>query len=307
MIPLPQPNTRAHPYRALSVQEAEVTLTETSLVDHLVGREVYRRTEYLLLRADDEAALVAVRKASDEPLFSPVVEARVLAGPDAVVWIESPETDVGNATALYDAARPHLAEGVRAFVVLGRHQHVNFLWDPAPLRVRVLEVVPPEPPKLWDQARQVVAYDEDLPPVDLDLDRVSIADIAAGRPTAEYLLPCRGSGADLPAHVAYLDTRPADRHDWTLIGCERSMQFHRHFYGDEPPQVDLCPLRRVEPGAEEHPTLAKCCLRERGVDVDDDVAVVPWGANLDEVRAALRGLVGLGPVAVPELSSPVTP
>ena len=29
-----------------------------------------------------------------------------------------------------------------------------------------------------------------------------------------------------------------------MIGCERSMQFHRHFYGDEPARVDLCPRAR---------------------------------------------------------------
>ena len=35
-------------------------------------------------------------------------------------------------------------------------------------------------------------------------------------------------------------------------------------------------------------TLTKCCLIERGLEVDGDTAVVPWGTNLDEIREGLR-------------------
>jgi hypothetical protein len=159
--------------------------------------------------------------------------------------------------------------------------------------------VQPNPPKLFAQAQLVVTYDEDLPPVDLVLDAVDVRALAAEHPAAEYLLPCRGSGTDLGAEVAFLDTRPARRGDWTLIGCERSVQFHRHFYGDEPPQVDLCPRRRVEAGAVHGVTLTKCCLIERGLDVAGSMAVVPWGASLDEIREGLRRLLlPLAPEAV---------
>jgi hypothetical protein len=94
---------------------------------------------------------------------------------------------------------------------------------------------------------------------------------------------------DLDGDVAFLDTRPAQRQDWLMIGCDRSLQFHRHFYGDEPPRADICPRRRAQTSA---PTLAKCCLLERGVEVDGSTAVVPWGSNLDEIRTALRSLSG---------------
>lgn len=283
MIPTPPPNTRAHPYRGLSVQEVDVALTEESLRALLLGREVYRRTDYLALRSGGATALVAVRKESTEPLFSPVVEMRVLAGPDETAWVESPGTDVGNATALAAAAVP----GARVSVVLGRFEHVNFLYEPAPIPVRVTEVVPPEPPKLFAQAQQAVAYDEDLPPVQLVLDAVRVHDLAAAHPASSYLLPCRGSGTELGAPVEFLDTRPAQRHDWLMIGCERSLQFHRHFYGDEPVRVDLCPRKRARDGL----TLTKCCLLERGLEVERDTAVVPWGASLDEVREGLRKLL----------------
>ena len=301
MIPTPAPNTITRPYRGLSVQETDVPLTEVDLVPFLLGREVYRRTDFLVLRNGGATALVAVRKESLEPLFSPVVEARLLAGPDRTVWVESPQTDVGNASALARVALAQDRPDALAFVVLGRYEHVNFVWDPAPVRIRVTEVVPPEPAKLLALAQQVVDFDEDLPPVELVLDSVDIRGIAREHPAGHYLLPCRGAGVDLPDTAAggagapdvdYLDTRPAARKDWLLIGCERSLQFHRHFYGDEPDRVDICPRRRAETDGGGL-TLTKCCLLERGVELEPGRAVVPWGANLDEIRVALRSLTGV--------------
>lgn len=286
MIPDLRPNSRAHPYRGLSVQEVGFALTEPAILSYLDGREVYRRTDFLALRHGDATALVEVRKASLEPLFSPVVDARVVSGPDRTAWVHDPAVDVGNATALAGAA----VAGADTTVVLGRFEHVNFIHRPAPIRVRVTEVVPPEPAKLLAQARQAVEFDEDLPPVELVLDAVRVEEVAAAHPSSDYLLPCRGSGADLGgAVVSYLDTRPAERADWLMIGCERSLQFHRHFYGDEPPRVDLCPRNRSSTW--DGLTLTKCCLMERGLEVDDRTAVVPWGANLDEVREGLRKLL----------------
>ena len=196
VIPGEAPDTITRPYRGLSVQETDVPLTELDLLPFLLGREVYRRTDYLVLRNGGDTALVAVRKESLDPLFSPVVAARVLAGPDAVAWIEEPDADVGNATALARTALAHRQDGARAYVVQGRYEHVNFIWEPTPVPVRVTEVVPPEPPKLLAMAEQVVAFDEDLPPIDLVLDAVDIRSLAADHPAARYLLPCRGSGVD---------------------------------------------------------------------------------------------------------------
>jgi hypothetical protein len=302
MIETPAPNTITRPYRGLSVQETDVPLTEVDLVPWLLGREVYRRTDFLVLRNAGDTALVAVRKESLDPLFSPVVEARLLAGPERVVWVESPGTDVGNATALARAALAHEQPDALAYVVLGRYEHVNFIWSPAPVRVHVTEVVPPEPAKLLAMAEQVVDFDEDLPPVELVLDAVDIRELAEANPAPRYLLPCRGAGVDLDAPLAYLDTRPTTRDDWLLIGCERSLQFHRHFYGDEPARVDICPRKRTESGGLPAGALAltKCCLIERGVELAEGEAVVPWGTNLDEIRTALRHLTGVDAPAAAE-------
>ena len=93
---------------------------------------------------------------------------------------------------------------------------------------------------------------------------------------------------ELGVPVAYLDTRPAERGgDWLLIGCERSVQFHRHFYGDEPERVDLCPRARSRrQGRSPSAACSNAGSRSTG-----DAAVVPWGADLDEVREGLRKLL----------------
>jgi hypothetical protein len=71
--------------------------------------------------------------------------------------------------------------------------------------------------------------------------------------------------------------------------------------------VDICP--RLRAGDDQGmPTLTKCCLLERGLEIDGTRAVVPWGANLDEVRAALRALTAVGAPTAPApvfLAAPV--
>jgi hypothetical protein len=89
--------------------------------------------------------------------------------------------------------------------------------------------------------------------------------------------------------VYFLDERPEQRQPWTLIGCERSLQFHRHYYGDEPPRIELCPRRLA--GERAGPTLLKCCLLEFDIELDQQIAVVPWGADLKMMEEALRQLI----------------
>jgi hypothetical protein len=176
----------------------------------------------------------------------------------------------------------------RVYVVQGRFEHVNFIVAPAPLRVRVLEVVPPEPPKLLEMAQAVLDYDEDLPPVELELEPIDLRALAAAHPAEHYLFPCRCSGLDVGARVDFLDAGPPEAAEWTLVGCERSRQIHAELYGREPrARVDFCP--RAVAGAA-GPTLLKCCLSERGIRRSGSRMIVPWGATLEEVRQALHAL-----------------
>jgi hypothetical protein len=281
-------NYICRPYRGVSVQAWSEPLEEEAVRAVLTGREAYRRTEFIVLRRGPETALVRVHGAGRDELFNPITGVDWIAGPEDCAYVVAPGTDTANATAL---ARAAAVSGVsrRVYVVEGRYQHVNFIHQPRPVTVRVVEVVPPQPPKLFDMAQRVIDYDESLPPVHLELETIDIHALAAEAPAPHYLLPCRSGGVALPGEVSFLDERPPHA-GWTLIGCDRSRQLHRWFYGDEPKgHVELCPARLVPTGPDD-PTLLKCCLLEEGMRAEAGRVVVPWGAGLETVRDALRAL-----------------
>lgn len=273
------PNFIARPYRGVSVQDAP-GLDEPSLRTWLIGRPVYRRTEFIVAVRDCERALVQVEHPVGDDILAAVTDLRVLARPDEVAYVVDRAVDTGNASQM---ARAAARAGARVTVVQGRYEHVNFIVEPAPVHVRVVEVIPPEPPKLLEMARAVVDYDEELPPVALDLEAIDLRELGSGR----VMYPCRASGLD----GVFLDAAPPELGDWTLVGCERSRQIHVALYGAEPhARVDFCPVARVTGDGS---TLMKCCLHERGIERSGTSVIVPWGATLEEVRAALRGLVGV--------------
>lgn len=276
-------NRRPRAYREVSVARVEVPLTADCLIEHFLGRECYRRTRYIVVRNGDATALVGVEPADPEPLFSPAASVEVLALPAETAYLRIPDIDTGVPSQLAKVAIGQ--PGARAVVVEGRYSHVSFLLDPDPVRVRVYEVVPPHPPKLLDQAQRVLDLAEDLPPMVLEPELVELESLAGD--AAVVLLPCRGAGIRLEdREVHYLDERPADR-DWTLLGCARSRQLHHWFYGRGASGPDTCPRALASgPG----PLLTKCCLLEDHTEIDGDVAVVPWGASLEQVRQALATL-----------------
>lgn len=277
-------------YREVAVTTVDFALTEARLRRHFLDREAYRRTGYVVVHGPDGVALLEVAKASTDDLFSPIIRVELLAGPDEAAFIHAPDVDLGVPSQVCLAAIEQ-APDARCAIVHGKYEHVTFILDPAPIRARVAEVAPPYPPKLLDQARRVLEVAEDLAPIVLEPEIFDLVELAAGHPAQRYLFPCRGSGiAPEGKQVFYLDERPP-RADWVLVGCERSRQIHRHFYGDVPPGVEMCPREIVKPGSD--PILTKCCTLEEGVVQDGTMTVVPWGATLKEVHAGLRHLVSV--------------
>lgn len=274
------------PYRRVSFQPYEGAMTAAAIEAHLLAREIYRRTDIVILHtAEQELAVAAVQRAESDDLFVRAESVEVLALPESCVFLRSPDTDPANRSALARLAREHGVGSDRTAVVQGAFDHINIIHHPDPLLLRVVEVAPPEPPKLYKMAEHVLSY-ADLPPICLELERIDLRELCARVRPEAYLVPCRSGGLDdLGAPVYFLDERPAERRPWTLIGCERSLQFHRHYYGDEPPRVEMCP-RKLAP-ASNRPTLVKCCLLEFGIEHEGMTATVPWGADLPMVEQAL--------------------
>jgi len=274
------------PYRRVSFQPYEGGMTEPAIETHLSSREVYRRTDVVVLHnADHQLAVAAVQRAESDALFTRVEAVEVLALPADCVFMQSPKTDPANRSALAKLAREHRVGSDQTAVVQGAFDHINIIHRPDPLVLRVVEVAPPDPPKLYKMAEHVLSY-ADLPPICLELERIDLRELCKHVQPEAYLVPCRSGGLDdLGAPVYFLDERPPVRHPWTLIGCERSLQFHRHYYGDEPPRVEMCPRKLAPTSA--RPTLLKCCLLEFGIEQDGMTVVVPWGADLPMVDKAL--------------------
>jgi hypothetical protein len=297
-------------YRNVSVADVPVALDEESLRGYLLGRPVYRRTRYLVARHGGAAAVVEVSKQSELPLFSPVVTMSVIARPEETAFVDEPETDTGVPTQLARVAARQ-APGARCVIVRGRYGHVSFILDPAPIRIRVVEVVPPWPPKLADQLNRVLDLAEDLPPVELIPHLVDLDALAATRPAEHYLFPCRAGQAAADqsraaGDVSYLDEVP-ERAPWTLVGCARSKSIHDWFYGDDVPMVDMCPRRlaltaapaEASPGSGAIPVITKCCLLEDRISRETGLVVVPWGASLAQIREGLRSALTAGQPAAP--------
>ena len=162
-------------YRGVSVRTFEQPLDAAHLRDSLVGREAYRTTEFLVARRGSETALLRVTKKPGSELFLPIVDFEILAGPQDCAFLHAPEVDTGVPTAMANAAIEQ-APGARCVVVHGMYEHINFILEPKPLPVRVVDVAPPWPPKLADQARRVLETAETLPPVEL---RPEITDLVA--------------------------------------------------------------------------------------------------------------------------------
>jgi hypothetical protein len=276
-------------YREVSVTDVDVPLEAGALRELLTSRPVYRRSDHVVVRNGGRTALVRLVRGQTTGLFSTVEDVELLAGPEETVYLHRPDVDTGVPSALLATAAE--APSARCVVVEGAYGHVSFVLDPAPVRVHVLDVVPPHPAKLLDQLRRVLETADDLPGVELVPHVVELSDLL---PAADrYLFPCRGGGMDVPgAQVAYLDEVPP-RADWTLVGCARSRAIHDYFYGGAVRQVDMCP-RTLAAGVDVPAgaaLLTKCCLFEDRNEVDGRTVVTPWGASFAQLREGLATAV----------------
>ena len=68
-------------YRGVSVTHSTDSFTGESLIEYFTGREVYRRTRFIVVHEPNGVWLAAVQRADPVPLFSPVTSVEILADP----------------------------------------------------------------------------------------------------------------------------------------------------------------------------------------------------------------------------------
>lgn len=280
-------------YRQVALSTDLESLDPDWLIDRFRGREAYMRTRFIVARKGEQTALLEVDRPESNELFSPIEDVRVLATADQCRYVKSDVADAGVASHLATVASAH--KDVPCVVIEGRYSHVSFILNPKPLRLHVLDIVPPFPSKLLDQVERVLDGAESLPPVIVTStmidSRTELREAYDPLPP-QVLVPCRGSGIDLEGvEVAYLDERP-QKDNWTLLGCERSHQIHNWFYGCSPATVDTCPKRFLREIGEAHDALlTRCCLLQEGIEQREEAMFVPWGASLEEVREAIETII----------------
>jgi len=284
------PNIVPIKYRQVALATVDFELSEELLKEHFVGREAYMTTRFIVVDNGTGVALIETAKAPSDELFADIVALRVLATTDECVYISDPDADVGIPSVLARVARKE--PSATCVVVEGRYSHVSFILNPAPLEVLVLDIVPPEPSKLMDQAQRILDVGEDLPPIIFTTSTVDSRQLleAEGGQAESVLLPCSATGVDFgETSVAFLDERP-EKVDWTLLGCARTRQIHQWFYDVETASIDTCPKRFLT--NDSNPVmLTRCCMLQEGMEQQGQTVIVPWGSTLAEVRAGIESVV----------------
>ncbi len=271
---VPLPNSR------VSFQKVKGGLSDGETKSYLSGKDAFQETEYVILRNNSQYAIARVSKEEGDGLFRRIVAVEIVASPDECHFAQDPAIDCANRSALARKARELNVASAETLIVEGAYGHVNFISRPSPVVIDVIDLVPPES-RLYGLARRALEL-ADLPPILLELHPINVNDVARGHPARAHLFPCRASGLTGPGATFYLDERP-ERMDWLLIGCERSEQIHRHFYGQAPGRVETCPKRLCV--AKQRPTLIRCCLLEDEVRLDGLIATIPWNGVFGQLQA----------------------
>ena len=109
-------------YRGVSVTDVDVPLELGPLRELLMSRQVYRRTQYMVVRNAGRAALVEIHKSTSAPLFCDVDDVELLAGPEETAYVHRPDLDTALPTDLVKAV-PHVAFEVDDLpaALAGRH------------------------------------------------------------------------------------------------------------------------------------------------------------------------------------------
>lgn len=129
----------------VSIRDVDIDLTEESIKSLMEGWRAYVRTEFLVLRNGDRHAVVELHKSSEKGLFRDLESFDIVSLPEDTVFHEDPSLDVLNTPAL--ASVQSMFPG-KCVVVRGMFSHINFIKDLVPVRLMVVENVPPTPAKL---------------------------------------------------------------------------------------------------------------------------------------------------------------
>ncbi len=274
----------------ISVCKVGGSIDRDSIASMMDGWVAYKRAQYVVLNSGDRYAVVRLIKSPEGDLFRRVTGYEIISMPEDTVFVERPDVDVINIPAM---ARIQSEHPGKAVVVRGMFSHLGFVKDLAPLRLRIVDCVPPRPSKmsyLVDLALSSGYIDRPIVTEEVDVD---LSELSAEAETAEVMFPCEVSGASSDRPYCFLDQVPdiGDR-DITLVGCRLSRRIFREEYGRDVPFINICPRDRVPDDGVT--TIVKCCRVKEGHEREGNVVMVPWGVTVPEIVDALNDVFGEG-------------
>lgn len=270
----------------VSVRDVDFDLTEENIRENAKGKKAYTRTEYMILRHEDKIAIVKVEKEMGKELFRPIKGLSIIALPKQTVFVRDEEMDVLNNSRMARLARKHPGKWV---VVQGLFNHISFIMSDEVDDLLVFDVVPPFPAKLSvlvDKALDAGLVGKAIVP---SIKTIDLNDLEKGAATPTIMFPCRASSLDSKMKVLYLDETPPLPGEVSLIGCDLSMRIFQNIYRRTPTAfISMCPRELVPKGGAK--TIIKCCKVREGFEIEGETAIVPWGATVQEVAAAINAL-----------------
>jgi hypothetical protein len=269
----------------VAVKEVAFPLTEESIAREIAGKKAYTRCDHYVLRNGKDMAVVRIVKEEGKELFRRIVKHEIIALPDSVVFVEDPSVDVLNAPSMAALSKKHPGKTV---VVQGLFNHVSFVQPGQVMELQVLDVVPPSPSKLSVLVKRALESGMvDLPLVP-EYQEIDLNVLARDVRTEGVLFPCQASGLSSDRMVFFLDQVPVIDRDVTLVGCDLSARIYRSLYRRDVARIEMCPQALAPNDGRKR--LVKCCKVREGHQIKGDLAVVPWGATVQEVAEAIKAL-----------------
>lgn len=278
--------------KEVSVKRVSFPLTGEDIRKNLLNKLAYKRTKYIALNNGEEWAIVGIRKPETKNLFTRIEEVNIISMPGSTKYIEDPEIDVLSPTRMAEKAQEL---GAETLIIKGMFEHVSFIHKEKLVPLTVLEVVPPEPPKLAELVKKALYSGNIGKPVKIMSRIIDLREMTSKCKSQNIVFPCHASGLKSNGKTFYLDERPEFSQEalgnMSLIGCDLSLMIFKTLYGVEPEFYNFCPKKRAIDMQPEQLTLTKCCEIKEGYERIGNTAIVPWGATLKEVEDALNNLL----------------
>ena len=268
----------------VSFHEVDIGLSEKNIRKLMDTWVAYTRTEYVVLRNDNDYAVVCIHKISGKGLFKKLSSYEIVSLPKDTVFDSDPDFDILNLPAMAELQFRYPGKTV---VIQGMFSHINFVSGLESVKLRVIDNIPPSPSKLGILVRKALSSGFVDHPVIVEDSIIDMADYVSEVKTEAVMFPCKVSGltADMP--VYFLDNAPKIKHEVTLIGCHLSERIYESFYKKKVPFINVCPADFVDDSVK---TIVKCCKIKEGFVIEGNVVKVPWGATVPEVVAAINAL-----------------